>query len=71
MVAGRDAEHALLEAALGAARLDPSVFDEVALVGEPDRIADRLQAWKESGVTSLLVQAHDPATLRTMAELVL
>jgi len=30
-----------------------------------------VEAVKESGVTSLLVQAHDPATLRAVAELVL
>jgi alkanesulfonate monooxygenase SsuD/methylene tetrahydromethanopterin reductase-like flavin-dependent oxidoreductase (luciferase family) len=53
------------------AAVPDALVDEVALVGDRDRIADRLAAWRESGVTSLLVQAHDPATLRTMAELVL
>jgi alkanesulfonate monooxygenase SsuD/methylene tetrahydromethanopterin reductase-like flavin-dependent oxidoreductase (luciferase family) len=48
-----------------------ALVDEVALVGDRDRIADRLEAWNESAVTSLLIQTHDPATLRTMAELVL
>ena len=53
------------------AAVPDALVDEVALVGPRERIADRLEAWKESGVTTLLIQAHDPATLRTMAELVL
>ena len=48
-----------------------ALVDEVALVGSRERIADRLEAWRESGVTTLLVQAPDRETLRTMAELVL
>ena len=53
------------------AAVPDALVDEVALVGGRDRIADRLEAWKESPVTTLLIQAHDPATLRAMAELVL
>jgi F420-dependent oxidoreductase-like protein len=53
------------------AAVPDALVDEVALVGDRDRIADRLEAWKESPVTTLLIQAHDPATLRRMAELVL
>jgi F420-dependent oxidoreductase-like protein len=53
------------------AAVPDELVDEVALVGPRERIADRLAAWRESGVTSLLVQTHDRATLRTMAELVL
>jgi F420-dependent oxidoreductase-like protein len=49
---------------------DPLV-DEVALVGPRERIAERLEAWRESAVTTLLVQTQDRATLRTMAELLL
>jgi F420-dependent oxidoreductase-like protein len=50
----------------------PDAFvDEVALVGPPERIAERLEAWRESGATTLLVGARDPVALRTMAELVL
>jgi len=47
------------------------LVDEVSLVGSRERIADRLEAWKESGVTTLLVGATDLATIRMMAELVL
>jgi len=53
------------------AAVPDALVDEVALVGPRERIADRLDAWRESGVTTLLVQTHDRATLRTMAELVL
>jgi F420-dependent oxidoreductase-like protein len=45
--------------------------DEISLCGPLDRVKDRLQAWKESPVTSLLVAGGDVQTLRTMAELVL
>ena len=48
-----------------------SLVDEVALVGSREQIADRLDAWRECGVTTLIVQSRDPETLRTMAELVL
>jgi F420-dependent oxidoreductase-like protein len=53
------------------AAVPDALVDEVALVGPRERIADRLDAWRESGVTTLLVQTHDRATLRVMAELVL
>jgi len=47
------------------------LVDEVSLVGSKARIADRLEAWDEAGVTTLLVAATDLATIRLMAELVL
>lgn len=50
----------------------PSAFaDEITLTGPVERIRDRLAAWKESPVTSLLIPGGDLSTLRTMAELVL
>lgn len=48
-----------------------ALIDEVALVGPPERIRDRLDAWREAGVTRLLVSTHDLGTLRAMAELAL
>src|SRR5215210_6683087 len=53
-----------------AAAVPDALVDEMALVGPRERIADRLAAWRESGATTLLVSTRDPATLRTMAELV-
>lgn len=45
--------------------------DEISLVGSPERIKDRLKAWKETPVTSILVATHSPDKLREIAELVL
>jgi F420-dependent oxidoreductase-like protein len=54
-----------------AAAVPDALIDEVALVGPKERIADRLEAWRESGATQVLVQARDAETLRVMAELTL
>jgi alkanesulfonate monooxygenase SsuD/methylene tetrahydromethanopterin reductase-like flavin-dependent oxidoreductase (luciferase family) len=53
------------------AAVPDALVDEVALVGPRERIRDRLDAWRESGVTRLLVATHDVGTLRAMAELTL
>ncbi len=53
------------------AKVPDALVDEVALVGPRDRVAERLEAWKASPVTTLLVQTHDVASLRALAELVL
>jgi F420-dependent oxidoreductase-like protein len=45
------------------------LVDEVALCGPRERIADRLAAWKECGITTLICGASDIETLRVMAEL--
>ena len=50
----------------------PSSFaDEISLVGPVERIRERLDAWRETPVTSLLVSTRSPEQLRTFAELVL
>ncbi|MER3412586.1 MAG: LLM class F420-dependent oxidoreductase, partial [Thermoleophilia bacterium] len=54
-----------------AAAVPDRLVDEVALVGPKERVAERLAAWRECGVTTLLVQATDVEALRTLAELVL
>ncbi len=53
------------------AAVPDALVDEVALVGDRARIADRLAAWRESGATTLIVQTGDRAALRLLAELVL
>ncbi len=53
------------------AAVPDALADEVALIGPRERIAERLEAWRASGVTTLMVSARDNDTLRTMAELVL
>ena len=45
--------------------------DEISLVGTVDRIKDRLQAWRETPVTSLMVSTRSVDELRTFADLVL
>ncbi|MCS5636772.1 MAG: LLM class F420-dependent oxidoreductase [Myxococcota bacterium] len=44
--------------------------DEVSLCGSADRIRERVQAWRETPVTTLLVASQDVATMRSIAELV-
>lgn len=51
-----------------AAAVPDVLVEEVALVGSQERIRDRLAAWREAGVTMLLVQAKDVEALRTLAE---
>lgn len=48
----------------------PDAFaDEISLVGPRERIAERLELWREGPVTDLLVTAPDLETLRVLAEL--
>ena len=47
-----------------------SFADEISLVGPPERIKDRLQAWKETPITSILVGTHSKDKLRQVAELI-
>ena len=55
-----------------AAAVMPDQFaDEISLMGPVERIRDRLDAWRETPVTTLLLASQDPSVLRTMAELVL
>jgi F420-dependent oxidoreductase-like protein len=51
-----------------AAAVPDALIDEMALVGPPERIRDRLAAWKESGATTMLISARDETTLRAVAE---
>jgi len=50
----------------------PDAFaDEISLCGPIERIRDRLAAWRETPISTLLLATRDPVTLRTVAELVL
>ncbi|MDP6980969.1 MAG: LLM class F420-dependent oxidoreductase [Myxococcota bacterium] len=53
------------------AAVPDSFADEISLSGSKERIRERLDAWRESPVTSLLLANTDPEVMRTMAELVL
>jgi F420-dependent oxidoreductase-like protein len=53
-----------------AARAVPDALaDEISLVGPKERIRDRLAAWEASPVTTLLVGASDPETVKVLPEL--
>ena len=48
----------------------PDAFaDEISLVGPKARIAERLEAWRATPVTTLLVGGADPDTMRFLADL--
>ena len=47
-----------------------ALVDELALIGSKERIADRLGAWRDAGVTTMILSTTDIPTMRVMAELV-
>ncbi len=50
----------------------PNEFiDEIALIGSKERIRDRLQAWRDSRVTTMLLHAGDATKLQEIAEIVM
>jgi F420-dependent oxidoreductase-like protein len=52
------------------AAVPDALVDDVALVGDGARIADRLAAFRDCGVDTLILQARQPEALRLLAELV-
>ena len=54
-----------------AAAVPDALVDEIALLGDRPRIAERLAAWRGCGTTTLILQARQPEALRLLAELVL
>jgi F420-dependent oxidoreductase-like protein len=57
--------------AAATAAVPDELVDEIALLGPRERIADRLEPWKESGITTFVAGAAQPEALRLLAELVL
>jgi F420-dependent oxidoreductase-like protein len=53
------------------AAVPDTLVDEVALCGPPERIRDRLSAWRKAGLTTLICATSQPEAIRLMAELVL
>lgn len=55
-----------------AANVPDKLCDEIALLGSPDRVRDRLQAWKEAGknkqITAMLAAGIRPDGMRVLAE---
>jgi F420-dependent oxidoreductase-like protein len=55
-----------------AATLVPDeLVDEIALIGPKERIAERLERWRDTGISTLIVQTRQKEALAVMAELVL
>ena len=54
-----------------AAAVPDELVDEVALIGPRERIADRIDAWRDSGITTMIVGAAQPEALQLLAELAL
>jgi F420-dependent oxidoreductase-like protein len=53
------------------AAVPDELVDAVALIGPKERLRERLDAWRETAVTTLVVGSSQPEALRVMAELVL
>ena len=51
-----------------AGAIPDGLVDDVALVGTKERIADRLELWREAGVDTLIVGAYQVEALRALAE---
>ena len=47
------------------------MVEDIALIGPKERIRDRFDAWRDSGVTTMIVGAQQREALDTMAELAL
>jgi F420-dependent oxidoreductase-like protein len=46
-----------------------ALADDISLCGPKERIKERLEAWRQSPVTQIIVGSRDPAALRLMADL--
>lgn len=57
--------------AAATAAVPDALADELSLIGPEAKLRDRLEVWREAGVTTLVLMARDAATLRTMAEIAL
>src|SRR5881227_2827304 len=53
------------------AAVPDELVDALSLVGPKERIRDRLEAWRETPVTTLIVGSPQPQALEVLAELVL
>ena len=53
------------------AAVPDELADEISLSGPADRIRDRMQAWKDTPVTTVLAGTRDSAAIRALADAVL
>jgi hypothetical protein len=54
-----------------AAHISDELVDDLGLVGPPGHVAEQLDAWRGSPVTTLVVDAPDLTTMETITELLL
>ena len=52
-----------------AAHIPDQLVDEVGLVGPRSHVAEQLDRWRDSPVTTIIVDTHEPTALTTLAEL--
>jgi len=53
------------------AAVPDELTDSISLIGTPDQIAERIEVWKASPATTLLLGTQQPEAIRLLAELVL
>ncbi len=53
------------------AAVSDAMVDTLYLIGPPARIKERFAAWKDAGVTTMIIGSHQPEAIRLMAELAL
>ncbi len=53
------------------ALIPDKLVDDMHIVGDAARVKDKIQAWEESGVTTLLLSCRSPEEVRRVAEVVL
>ena len=54
-----------------AAAVPHELVDDIHIIGEPGKVRERIAAWGESGVTTLLLSCRTPDEVRRVAEVVL
>ncbi len=54
-----------------AAAVPDELVDDIHILGEPGKVKERIAAWEESGVTTLLLSCRTPEEVRRVAEVVL
>ncbi len=54
-----------------AAAVPDELVDDIHIIGEPGKVKERIAAWEESGVTTLLLSCRTPEEVRRVAEVVL
>ena len=51
------------------AAVPDGLVDEISLIGTKEMVRDRLDVFRDAGVTTILVSSMELSTLRTLAEL--